>query len=174
MILKFFEAIDRYLELFSTFMMMITMCSATVIAFVNVVARYVFSYSMVWAGEAVSYLFIWCVLFGAAYGFKIGMHLGVTIVIQKLKPEIAKWLLSFSLTIILGYLICLFFWGIDFVKFNHMMEMVSVDLEISYWIIYICVPITMAIAAYQVLLKLIKTIRVPAAQFSYDMVMKEH
>ena len=174
MILKFFDALDRYLEMFSTFMMIITMTSATVIAFVNVVARYGFDYSMTWAGEAVSYLFIWCALFGAAYGFKIGMHLGVTIVIQKLKPAIAKWLLSFSLTIILGYLICLFFWGVDFVKFNHMMEMVSVDLEIDYWLIYLCVPITMAIASYQVLLKLIKTIKIPGDQFSYDMVMKEH
>jgi C4-dicarboxylate transporter DctQ subunit len=32
----------------------------------------------------------------------------------------------------------------------------------------------MAIASYQVLLKLIKTLRVPGDQFSYDMVMKEH
>jgi len=172
--IKIFETLDNYLEIFSTFMMMITMISATLIAFVNVVARYGFDYSMTWAGEAVSYLFIWCVLFGAAYGFKIGMHLGVTIVIQTIKPSIAKWLLSFSLVIILGYLICLFFWGIDFVKFNHMMGMVSVDLEIDYWLIYLCVPITMAIASYQVLLKLIKTIKVPADQFSYDMVMKEH
>jgi len=172
--INFFETLDNYLEIFSTFMMMITMISATLIAFVNVVARYGFDYSMTWAGEAVSYLFIWCVLFGSAYGFKIGMHLGVTIVIQTIKPSIAKWLLSFSLVIILGYLICLFFWGIDFVKFNHMMGMVSVDLEIDYWLIYICVPITMAIASYQVLLKLIKTVRVPADQFSYDMVMKEH
>jgi C4-dicarboxylate transporter, DctQ subunit len=169
-----FEKLDLYLERFSTFVMVITMTCATLVAFVNVVLRYCFNYSMSWAGEATSYLFIWSALFGAAYGFKIGMHLGVTVIIQKLKPQVAKWVLSFSLVIILGYLICLIFWGYDFVKFNHMMEMNSVDLEIPYWIIYLCVPITMAIASYQVLLKLIKTLRVPGENFSYDMVMKEH
>ena len=128
---------------------------------------------MTWAGEAVSYLFIWCALFGAAYGFKIGMHLGVTVLIQKLNPKVAKWVLSGTLLIILTYLVCLVFWGYDFVKFNYDMEMVSVDLNVSYWIIYLCVPISMIISAYQVLLKLIKTVKVPSAEFSYNMVMKE-
>jgi C4-dicarboxylate transporter DctQ subunit len=169
-----FEKLDRYLEYFSTTVMVVTMSVATLVAFVNVVLRYVFNMSLTWAGELTSYLFIWSALFGAAYGFKIGMHLGVTVLIQKLRPQVAKWVLSLSLFIILCYLLCLMVWGYDFVMFNHMMEMVSVDLELSYWIIYLCVPISMAIASYQVLLKLIKTLRVPGDQFSYDMVMKEH
>jgi C4-dicarboxylate transporter DctQ subunit len=169
-----FEKLDRYLEYFSTTVMVVTMSVATLVAFVNVVLRYVFNMSLTWAGELTSYLFIWSALFGAAYGFKIGMHLGVTVLIQKLRPQVAKWVLSLSLLIILCYLLCLMVWGYDFVMFNHMMEMVSIDLELSYWIIYLCVPISMAIASYQVLLKLIKTLRVPGDQFSYDMVMKEH
>jgi C4-dicarboxylate transporter DctQ subunit len=42
-----------------------------------------------------------------------------------------------------------------------------------FWIIYLCVPISMSIAAYQVLIKIIKTIKIPSDKFSYDMVMKE-
>ncbi len=169
-----FNRLDRYLELFSTAVMIVTMTTATLVAFVNVVLRYLFNASLVWAGELTAYLFIWSALFGAAYGFKIGMHLGVTILIQKLRPGIAKWVLSFSLAIIFCYLLCLIKWGYDFVTFNHMMGMVSVDLQVQYWIIYLCVPIAMSIAAYQVLLKLITTLRTPSAKFSYDMIMKEH
>ena len=168
-----FDKLDRYLEIFSVTVMTIAMGVATVAAFVNVVLRYMFNASLTWAAELTSSLFIWSALFGAAYGFKIGMHLGVTALIQKLPPKIAKWILSGTLVIILAYLICLIFWGYDFVKFNYDMEMVSVDLEVPYWIIYLCVPITMAISAYQVLLKLIKTVKVPSSEFSYDMVMKE-
>jgi C4-dicarboxylate transporter DctQ subunit len=169
-----FEKLDRYLEIFSTTVMIITMSIATLVAFVNVVLRYGFNYSMTWAGELTSYLFIWSALFGAAYGFKIGMHLGVTILIQKLKPRVAKWVLSFSLVIILCYLIALIKWGYDFCMFNVMLEQVSVDLGIPYWLIYMCVPISMSIASYQVLLKIIRTLKIPADQFSYNMVMKEH
>lgn len=169
-----FEKLDRYLEIFSTTVMMITMSIATLVAFINVVLRYGFNMSLSWAGEATSYLFIWSALFGAAYGFKIGMHLGVTILIQKLKPKVAKYVLSFSLLVVLGYLIALIKWGYEFCMFNAMLEQVSVDLELPYWLIYLCVPISMAIASYQVILKIIRTLRIPSDQFSYDMVMKEH
>ena len=170
----FFDRLDRYLELFSTSVMMITMIVATSVAFINVVLRYVFNMSLTWAGELTSYLFIWSALFGAAYGFKIGMHLGVTIVIQKLKPRIAKWVLSFSLIIIVIYLIALIIWGYQFCLFNYELEQVSVDLQLPFWLIYMCVPISMSIASYQVILKIIRTLMVPADQFSYNMVMKEH
>jgi C4-dicarboxylate transporter, DctQ subunit len=168
-----FDKLDRYLEIFSVTVMTIAMAAATLAAFVNVVLRYLFNASLTWAADLTSSLFIWSALFGAAYGFKIGMHLGVTVVIQKMRPKVAKWVLSGTLVIILAYLICLIFWGYDFVKFNYDMEMISVDLNVPYWIIYLCVPISMAISAYQVLLKLIKTVRVPSSEFSYNMVMKE-
>jgi C4-dicarboxylate transporter DctQ subunit len=154
--------------------MMIAMSLATLVAFINVVLRYVFNMSLSWAGELTSYLFIWSALFGAAYGFKIGMHLGVTIIIQKLKPKVAKYVLSFSLIVILAYLIALIYWGYNFCMFNYELEQVSVDLRLPFWLIYMCVPITMTIASYQIVLKIIRTLRIPADQFSYNMVMKEH
>jgi len=169
-----FEKLDRYLEIFSTTVMMVTMSVATLVAFFNVVLRYGFDMSLSWAAELTAYLFIWSALFGAAYGFKIGMHLGVTIVIQSLRPKVAKYVLSFSLIIILGYLICLIVWGYNFCVFNYELEQASVDLEIPFWLIYACVPVSMSIASYQVILKIIRTLRIPADQFSYDMVMKEH
>jgi C4-dicarboxylate transporter DctQ subunit len=169
-----FERLDRYLDYLSVTVMGIAMSVATLVAFVNVVLRYGFNYSMSWAAEVVSYLFIWSALFGAAYGFKIGMHLGVTILIHKLKPKVAKVVLSFSLVVILGYLLCLIKWGYDFCLFNAELEQVSVDLHLPFWLIYMCVPISMSIASYQVALKIIRTVRIPGDQFSYDMVMKEH
>lgn len=169
-----FEKIDNFLDLVSTTVMTVTMSVATLVAFVNVVMRYVFNASLTWAGELTSYLFIWSALFGAAYGFKIGMHLGVTILIQTLKPRVAKVLLSVSLMIILVYLMALIKWGYEFVMFNKMLEQVSVDLHLPFWIIYLCVPIAMTIASYQVILKIYRTLKIPADEFSYDMIMKGH
>ncbi|MEF3255150.1 MAG: TRAP transporter small permease [Deferribacterales bacterium] len=172
--LKLLEIFDNLLDKVNIFIMSIMMGIATFVAFINVVLRYVFNMSLTWAGELTSYLFIWSVLFGTAYGFKIGMHLGVTALIQRLKPVTAKRLLTFSLFIVFIFLIIMIKWGYDFVKFNYELEQVSVDLHIQFWIIYLCVPITMIIAAYQILLKIIKIIKMPAEEFSYDLVMKEH
>lgn len=55
----------------------------TVITFANVIARYVFNSSIFWALELTTYLFAWLVIFGAAYGIKIGAHLGVDAIIQR-------------------------------------------------------------------------------------------
>jgi len=172
--IEIFDRLDRYLEYFSTAVMTLTMSLATLVAFVNVVMRYVFNGSLAWAGELTSFLFIWSALFGAAYGFKIGMHLGVTIVIQKLKPKVAKILLTITLVIILVYLIALIVWGYDFCRFTYMMGQIQVDLQMPFWIIYLCVPISMSIASYQIVLKIIRTLRIPSEDFSYDMIMKEH
>ncbi len=168
-----FKKIDNYINYFSTVVMMITMIMATLVAFVNVVMRYCFNYSMTWAGELTSYLFIWSALFGAAYGFKVGMHIGVTAIIQILKPKIAKIVLIVTLVIILIYLTAVMCWGYNFIVFSYQMEQVSVDLRLPFWIIYLCVPITMFIADYQILLKLIKAVKTPSDKFTYEMIMKE-
>ncbi|MCA1927009.1 MAG: TRAP transporter small permease [Calditerrivibrio sp.] len=172
--LKIFELFDNILDRINIFIMSVMMGVATFVAFINVVLRYVFNMSLTWAGELTSYLFIWSVLFGTAYGFKIGMHLGVTALIQRLRPKTAKRLLTFSLSIVFIFILILIKWGYDFVKFNYELEQVSVDLHIQFWIIYLCVPITMIVASYQILLKIIKIIKIPAEEFSYDLVMKEH
>ena len=54
----------------------------TLITFVNVVARYVFSDNILWAKEATEFLFAWLVLMGMSYGVKKHIHIGVDVVIS--------------------------------------------------------------------------------------------
>lgn len=56
----------------------------TLITFVNVVARYVFSDNILWAKEATEFLFAWLVLMGMSYGVKKHVHIGVDVVISHL------------------------------------------------------------------------------------------
>ncbi len=49
----------------------------TLITFVNVVLRYIFSTGLIWGLEAVTFLFAWLVLFGVSYAVKVTAHLGV-------------------------------------------------------------------------------------------------
>ncbi len=51
----------------------------TLVAFCNVVARYVFNANILWALETTVYLFAWLVLIGAAYGVKRTFHIGIDI-----------------------------------------------------------------------------------------------
>ena len=47
------------------------------VAFVQVVARYVFNYSFVWALELNGVLFALADLLGMSYGVRVGAHIGI-------------------------------------------------------------------------------------------------
>jgi C4-dicarboxylate transporter DctQ subunit len=167
------QRVDWAINTLSTTVMTVCMTVATISAFINVVLRYLFGASLPWAAVLTSYLFIWSALFGAAYGFKIGMHIGVTVVIQSLPPKWAKIMLTFNLIIMIAFLSVLTWWGMQFIHFSINLQQIDIDLRIPFWTIYLCVPIAMGIAVYQLLRKLYMVLTIPVSEFSYDAVMKE-
>ena len=67
----------------------------TLITFANVVARYVFNSSILWALEITVFLFAWLVLLGVLYCVKHTLHIGVDVVVRPL-PEGPQRLLSLA------------------------------------------------------------------------------
>ena len=171
---SFLQKMDRAVNGLSTTIMTVCMTVATVTAFINVALRYLFGTSMPWAAVLTAYLFIWSALFGAAYGFKIGMHIGVTVIIENLPARMAKWMLTFNLVVMIGFLSVLTWWGVQFIHFSINLQQIDIDLRIPFWTVYLCVPISMGIAVYQLLRKLYLVLTIPTSEFSYDAVMKEH
>ncbi len=162
--LKTINRIDEALGKVDKALMVILATSATILAFINVVARYLFSVSFVWASELTTYLFIWMTLFGASYGFEIGMHMSFNALVRAFPPKICKTLTIFSRLIVLFFLLMLTYLGVKLVQFDFMTKQVSIDLQIPFWIIYLAVPITMATAAWRVFIKMIEIIITPASE----------
>ena len=168
-----FSKLDKFINGLSTTVMTVCMSVATVVAFINVVLRYLFGMSMPWAGVLTAYLFIWSALFGAAYGFKIGMHIGVTVVIENLRPRLARIVLIVNLIVMLAFLLTVAKWAVDFINFSINLQQIDIDLRIPFWTIYLCLPISLIIGAYQIAVKLYRVLTLPVEEFSYDAVMKE-
>ncbi len=162
--MEIIRKIDAVLSKIDKFLMVVLASLATILAFINVVARYLFNSSFVWAGELVTYLFIWMTLFGASYGFEIGMHMSFDALVKALPPKLCKAVTIFSTLIVLVFLILLTVWGINLVKFDYMTGQVSIDLQIPFWIIYLAVPITMATASWRTFVKLIEIIKTPGIE----------
>jgi C4-dicarboxylate transporter DctQ subunit len=135
-----------------------------------------------WAQELCIYMFVWMAKFGAAYGVRNGTHVGVDVVIRKLRPEHAKWLVLFGLlagalfTGTVGTLGARFVWenGFHYAFFHGMGWDVgdvpegptSPDMEIPTWIAYSCVPLgsyLMSFRFLQVAYGFLKTGEVPHA-----------
>ncbi len=147
------------------------------LAFGNVVVRYVFDGSLTWAAELTTYLFLWSTFFGAAYCFKEDAHISIDILLQKVKPQTAKFLVLLSYTITLVFLSAVSYYGYEYLQLVIELEETSVDLEMPMWIIYLVIPVSFAFSAYRVLEKIIETIKTPANKVlkknEADMIIKE-
>ena len=156
------------------------------LAGVPVLQDWVIRLDVSWAQELCIYMFVWMAKFGAAYGVRAGTHVGVDVLVRKLKPEQAKYLVIFSLlagavfTATIGTLGATFVWenGAHYAFFHAFgLEMgelfegpTSPDLEIPTWIAYSCVPLgsyLMCLRFLQVCWTFVRTGHVPHADHGH-------
>jgi len=71
------------------------LAAMTLITFMQVVARYVFNYSFVWALELTTFLFAGLIFIGISYGVRVGAHIGIDVLTKKLRPTTARVVLLF-------------------------------------------------------------------------------
>jgi len=132
------------------------------VAFTNVVARYAFDASLVWATELTIFLFLWSAFFGAAYCFKKDAHIAVTIVLDIVPSRIAKVMLLISHTITLTFLLAVAYYGYEYLLLVADIDERSIDLwDMPMWIVYLVIPISFAFAAYRVGEKLVQIVITP-------------
>lgn len=111
--------------------------------------KFINSLKMTWAQELCIYLFIWMAKFGAAYGVRKGIHVGVDILVTRLsgRPQQVMTLISISggvlFTAIIAYV------GADFVAHVYVGGQTSPDLEVKMWIVYLAVPLGSALMCFR-------------------------
>lgn len=153
---KIFEIIDIIVGTINQTMAVVGLSVGVLLAFINVILRYVFDMSLTWAAELTNYLFIWSALFGAAYGFKKGAHISVTLLIEKFPPQLTKFFLVFANFISIAYLGLMSYFGYMLIILLKDFGEDSVDLGIPMWIPHLVLPIAFALAAYRCAEKLVE------------------
>ena len=145
------------------------MGAATLIIFVAVMHRYatglpipgvqdwLLALNFSWAQELCIIMFVWMAKFGAAYGVRTGIHVGVDVLINRLNDGTRSKFIIFGLlagatfTGIIGTLGATFVWenGAHFALFKALglnsgdlpEGPTTPDLEVSTWIVYSAVPL---------------------------------
>lgn len=179
--IQFFKILDLIVAAINKNIAVVGITLGVLLAFINVVLRYTFNASLTWAGELTNYLFIWSALFGAAYGFKKGIHISVTILLHALPRQFAKWVLVFSHFISFCYLALSAYLGYELVLLMADLEEMSVDLEIPMWIPQLVLPLAFGGAAFRAFEKVWEVASTDAsevltkseAELIHDSVIKE-
>lgn len=178
---RFFEILDIGIASVNKTIAVVGIAAGTLLAFVNVIMRYAFNSGWAWAGEMVNYCFIWSAFFAAAYGFKKGIHIAVTILIEKFPAPIAKAYLIFSSVLTTVFLLFIVVYSVQYLQVLHELDFMSVDLDIPQWIPMLVLPIAFLGASYRAGEKIFQIANTPAdkviinaeAELVHDSVVKD-
>jgi C4-dicarboxylate transporter DctQ subunit len=104
-----------------------------------------------WAQELCIFMFVWMAKFGAAYGVRTGIHVGVDVIVRKLTGGPQRALILFGLlagALFTGTVASL---GANFVWHMSQTDQTSADLEVPMWIVYLCVPLGSSLMCFRFL-----------------------
>ena len=158
--------INRVLNHLEEWLIAFLMGAATIVIFLQVTHRYLSSVPVIqdyalrinmgWAQELCIYMFVWMCKFGAAYGVRTGIHVGIDVLVNRLPADWRKKTVLIALvggalfTGIIGVLGVRFVWenGMHHAVFSMLGIATDVpegpttpDLEWPTWAIYSAVPL---------------------------------
>ncbi|WP_290873100.1 TRAP transporter small permease [Aquabacterium sp.] len=166
----------KWLDHLEEWLITFFMGAATLIIFFAVLHRYLvgvhtplqdwlLTIDTSWAQEATIYLFVWMAKFGAAYGVRTGIHVGVDVLINQLSEPRRKAFVLFGLlagavfTGIIATMGANFVWhnGANW-AFHHAFDLdmtdliegpTTPDLEWPTWIIYMAIPLGSSLMCFR-------------------------
>jgi TRAP-type C4-dicarboxylate transport system permease small subunit len=115
------------------------MSAMSILVFVNVIARYWFNFSIIWAEEISQYLMIWIAYLGAGLALREGRHVALEILHDRLTPVMSR-----RVRMILGGLVLAFLGTVTVLGFQFSMfvwEQETPVLNISLGIPTLGIPI---------------------------------
>ncbi|CAN5605503.1 TRAP transporter small permease subunit [soil metagenome] len=137
----------RWLQRFEEGVIIFLMIAMTLITFLQVVARYVFNYSFVWALEITGVMFAWLIFTGMSYGVRVGAHIGVDAAVKALGPRGARVVGSIAGALCVGYA-CIVTWGgYQYVAKMHEVGILMQDIPVQQWIPRLILPVGFAVLA---------------------------
>ncbi len=128
------------------------------ITFMQVIARYVFNYSFVWALEVTTVLFAWLIFIGMSYGVRVGSHIGVDALVKSLGPTAARIVGTIAALLCIVYAVIVTIGGYQYVSKMYEVGILMQDVPIGQWIPRLVLPIGFALLGFrfaQVLYRLV-------------------
>jgi C4-dicarboxylate transporter DctQ subunit len=130
----------RWLDRLEEAIVIVLMAGMTLLAFGQVVARYVFNYSFVWALEVIGVMFAWLIFVGMAYGVRVGTHIGVDLLVRSLRPGPARAVGSIAVVLCIAYALILAWGGLQYVEKMHAVGIEMQDVPLPQWVPRLVLP----------------------------------
>lgn len=109
------------------------------------------SVNLVWAQELTIILFVWMAKFGAAYGVRTGIHVGIDVLINRMPPRRRAGFILFGLLAGATFTGIIASLGANFVWHMYHTSAISPDLELPMWLVYLAIPLGSGLMCFRFL-----------------------
>src|SRR5256885_15564611 len=147
----------RILDHLEEWLIAFLIAAATALIFVAVLHRYaldlsaktaalsgvydtLFKINLSWAQELCIFMFVWMAKFGAAYGVRTGIHVGVDVLTNRLPPKFRFAFIVFALVAGAVFTGVIGTFGTIFVYDLAHTDQTSPDMELPMWLAYLAIP----------------------------------
>lgn len=131
----------RYADRLEEGLCVLLLAVMTLVAFVNVVTRYLVHFSLAFTEELVVSLFVWLTLLGTSIAFREGTHLGFSFLVDRSSrsfQRLAIWFAAALGIVVFGLLV---YFGVEQVRMERMLGATSEALAIPQWWYTIGIPV---------------------------------
>ena len=137
----------RWIERLEEVLIAVLLTVMTLVTFGQVIARYVFNYSFVWAVELTGVMFGGLIFIGMAYGVRVGAHIGVDPFVKSLGRGKARVVGMVATALCLLYAGIVLVGGVIYVSKIHDVGILMQDLPFEQWIPRAVLPLGYALLA---------------------------
>jgi TRAP-type transport system small permease protein len=137
------DGLERGLVRLNQWVLIALMAAMAVLVIANVVARYVFNNSFIWAEELSRYMMIWVGFLGSGLVLRVGAHIAVDL-FQDLVPRlVAQAMRAAVLAVLLVCIVSMGWLGVQYVHFAWGQE--TPVLNWNFGLIYVAIPVGAAL-----------------------------
>lgn len=134
--------------------------------FYGVIMRYVFNEPKAWVEEVVRYAIIWGTFLGFSIALRHNQHIQVDILYDKLPKGGKKVVDIIATTISILFCVAYTYYGFILVENRYTSGMVSLDVGIPMWIVYLILPISGVLFLLRFIERLVNQLR--GKEVNYD------
>lgn len=147
-------AINKLIDWIEGALVVVLMLTATVVAVVQVIARYVFNHSLYWSEELILYALIAMTFLSASMGVRYAAHISVDMLYAFAGPRLTRVLRYLSLTLGVIFAAALLYFGWRLFSNTLNMGQLSPAMQIPVGYIYFTIPLAATFMLIRYLLML--------------------
>ncbi|MDP2094166.1 MAG: TRAP transporter small permease [Hydrogenophaga sp.] len=137
----------RWLEHLEEGLLAFLLTAMTLVTFMQVVARYIFNYSFVWAHEITGVMFGWLIFIGMSYGVRVGAHIGVDAFVKSLGDGAARVVAMLAASLCIVYALIVTVGGYQYVSKMYEVGILMQDVPVPQWLPRTVLPLGFALLA---------------------------